>query len=62
MSRARLALLVLLGALALGCEPTIPEGRFACVADDDCPPGLVCRENLARCYRTATPDDAPDGG
>lgn len=45
-------LLVLVG---LGCEPTIPEGRFECVVDEDCPPLLICDVRNERCYR-------PDGG
>jgi len=35
------------------CEPTIPEGRFECDTDADCPPGQVCQLEDDRCY---TPD------
>jgi hypothetical protein len=27
---------------AAGCKATIPSGRFACLDDDDCPPGQRC--------------------
>lgn len=45
------------GALALGlalfgCQPQITEGRFGCVVDEDCPPELVCRPEIGRCYLT----------
>lgn len=63
MARRWLALLLLVSAAAVtGCEAEIPEGRFGCLADEDCPPEMVCRTNVARCYRTRAPDDAPDGG
>lgn len=39
-------------ASALGCEANIPEGRFTCGSNEDCPPGLVCRTNVSRCYET----------
>ncbi|MEC7523901.1 MAG: hypothetical protein VYE22_28730 [Myxococcota bacterium] len=49
----------LLFALALfGCEAEIPEGVFACSEDADCPPELVCRTNVSRCFRTRAPSDA----
>ncbi|HJL16188.1 MAG TPA: hypothetical protein RMH99_11050 [Sandaracinaceae bacterium LLY-WYZ-13_1] len=48
-------LVVLLG----GCEPVIPEGRFACVEDDDCPPGQVCRTRVSRCYETGVDAGPP---
>ncbi len=40
----RVPLLVVVSSilLALGCEFAIPEGRFACSTDSDCPPGLRC--------------------
>lgn len=59
MRRALLAILIGSG-LCLGCEPSIPEGVFACASDDDCPPGWVCRESNDRCYTTADPP--PDAG
>lgn len=63
MPRRWLVLAFLLFApAAIGCEADIPEGRFGCTADDDCPPEMVCRTNVARCYRPRAPDDAPDGG
>jgi len=34
------------------CEPTIPEGRFACESDEDCPDELVCRTRVRRCFST----------
>jgi hypothetical protein len=40
--------LALLGA----CTPTIPEGRFVCSDDDDCPMEMVCRTNVRRCFTT----------
>ena len=49
----RLALLICL--LALGCTPSIPEGRFECDTDEDCPPAFHCETTVDRCY-------APDGG
>lgn len=45
-------LLCLLGA----CEPIVPQGRFACATDEDCPDEMVCRSSRGRCY--ATEDDA----
>ena len=39
--------------LASECEPDIPEGRFECDTDADCPPGQVCQLEDDRCY---TPD------
>jgi hypothetical protein len=47
---------------SLGCEPTVPEGRFACQSDADCPDEMVCRPQVRRCYRShadaGTPSDA----
>jgi len=40
---------------ALGCEASIPEGRFVCESDGDCPPGQLCLLTNERCY-------VPDGG
>jgi hypothetical protein len=34
--------------LALQCVPTVPEGRFRCELDIDCPPNMKCRDQ--RCY------------
>jgi hypothetical protein len=53
-------------ALAVGCEFTIPSGRFACTTDDDCPPGLLCGSD-DRCVvdparlDSGTPRDAGPG-
>ena len=41
--------------LAVGCEASIPDGRFECVADSDCPPGQRCDVERERCVY-------PDGG
>jgi hypothetical protein len=58
-----LPLVLALAPLVHACEPEIPEGRFACTADEDCPPGLVCRTNVARCYASAEAErPPPDGG
>lgn len=46
-----LALTISLLALA-ACEPAIPEGRFACDNDGDCPHAMVCRTNVHRCFST----------
>lgn len=44
-------------ALALlGCA--IPDGRFGCSDDSDCPSGFVCRESDDRCWRTGGELDA----
>ncbi len=48
----RLLLAALLSLLALGCEPTVPEGRFACDTDEDCPDEMVCRLERHRCFVT----------
>ena len=54
---------LLLSLLVLACEPQIPEGRFSCATDEDCPPALVCRANVSRCYATQVDaGPAPDGG
>jgi hypothetical protein len=43
------------------CEPTIPEGRFACESDEDCPDELVCRTRVRRCFSTqADAGPSPD--
>ncbi len=41
--------------IALGCEASVPDGRFACDVDDDCPPGQRCDLDRDRCH-------LPDGG
>jgi hypothetical protein len=43
--------------LLAACTPTLPEGRFACAADEDCPEEMVCRAARGRCYFTPV-----DGG
>lgn len=42
----------MLAVLCLACEPVVPEGRFACTTDEDCPDEMVCRGNVSRCYST----------
>lgn len=68
------ALAWLLGAWlssSLGCSADIPQGRFACDEDDDCPGGWHCVDGL--CYDRAAQDaggaldgssdaDTADGG
>jgi len=51
MFRALIVATLLL--LASECEPDVPEGRFDCDTDADCPPGQVCAPANDRCY---TPD------
>jgi hypothetical protein len=51
--RFALVLLTLLGLI--GCEARIPDGRFACETDGDCPPGQTCRIAVGRCF-------GPDAG
>lgn len=46
-----------LGLIVGACSPPIPEGRFACDQDGDCPSGWFCRTDQ-RCYSTLTPADA----
>lgn len=58
---ARLLALSML-ALAAGCQPTIPEGRYVCTVDEDCPPEFVCRTRSSRCYSTETDAGTSDGG
>jgi hypothetical protein len=36
--------------LASACTPTVPEGRFGCETDEDCPDEMVCRLPRGRCY------------
>ncbi|MCZ7682752.1 MAG: hypothetical protein M5U28_29745 [Sandaracinaceae bacterium] len=51
-----------LSALALGaCTPVVPEGRFACLTDDDCPDEMVCRTERGRCYATRADAGPRDG-
>ncbi len=50
-----------LSALSLGaCTPVVPEGRFACLTDDDCPDEMVCRAERGRCYATRADAAAPE--
>lgn len=58
MSSSLRALWLIACLSSLGCEAEIPEGVFACAADEDCPPELVCRTNVSRCYRTREVADA----
>lgn len=53
--------LVLLLSLA-ACEPTVPEGRFACETDEDCPDELVCRTRVRRCFSTQVDAGPSDSG
>ena len=63
-----LMLPAVMGLVSLtACEPSIPEGRFACESDEDCPDELVCRTRVRRCFssqadagpsRDAGPSDA----
>ena len=50
--RLALVLSALAGLSQLACS--VPEGRFACTTNSDCPSGFVCRAN-GRCH--STPDD-----
>lgn len=46
-----LMLPAVMGLVSLtACEPSIPEGRFACESDEDCPDELVCRTRVRRCF------------
>ncbi|MGE0784519.1 MAG: hypothetical protein AB7S26_02445 [Sandaracinaceae bacterium] len=54
---ARSVLAAVLFGCLLGCEPTVPEGKFACIVDTDCPPDMVCRVPPGRCYLTREPTD-----
>lgn len=39
-----------LALVLVACTPIVPEGRFACLTDDDCPDEMVCRPERGRCY------------
>ena len=41
------------GLLCSFCQTQIPEGRFACDADSDCPPQMSCRDSTGRCHPIA---------
>lgn len=56
MRRAAFSLLVF--ALS-ACEPVVPEGRFACETDDDCPDEMVCRPSRGRCFLTRSDSGPP---
>jgi hypothetical protein len=49
---ASLSLLLMVLTWIPACEPSLPEGRFACEADEDCPDELVCRTRVRRCFST----------
>lgn len=49
---------IVVALAALGCSPTIPEGRFACTNDAMCPEGWSCRGG----YCFDGPGDADAGG
>lgn len=36
--------------LIAACTVTIPEGRFACERDHDCPPAFYCHQDVSLCY------------
>ena len=59
--RAVIASCVVFGLLA--CKADIPDGKYVCVMDGDCPHGFVCRprstDSKLFCYLE---DTAPDGG
>lgn len=55
MPRIALLLEFFIGIVLVACSPPIPDGRFACGQDADCPTGWFCRSDQ-RCY--ATSDDA----
>lgn len=65
--RTSLTALALALALVTGCRAGIPDARFACDDDDDCPAGFTCAGAPLRCYAQldagrrmdATPDRAP---
>lgn len=51
--------LLCLTTLSSGCEIDVPEGRYRCDGDEQCPPDLVCDLSRNRCYRDLP---ARDGG
>ena len=59
---------IALALFTLACEAVIPEGRYACTSDEDCPDEMVCRTHVSRCYHdhadagTAIDAAARDGG
>ncbi len=50
--------LVLSCLMLLGCKATIPDHRFACATDSDCPPGQRCDGD--RCTSERSDGGAPD--
>lgn len=63
----RLCASILVFGLFTACAATVPEGRFACEGDDDCPDEMVCRTDVQRCYATRDEvaedaDERPDAG
>lgn len=47
-----------------GCDPDVPEGRFACAESSQCPAGWACRVDEGLCYRhasTVSPDTGEGG-
>lgn len=62
MRLPRVVLWVLVSLPLVACEATIPEGRFACEADADCPEGMVCRPERLRCFSTLADESGPDAG
>ncbi len=57
MRSVSLALTLLLASCS---RPTIPEGRFACDTNADCPPGLTCADD-GLCRRSEPRDSGIDG-
>ncbi len=44
-----------LALVLAGCTANVPDGRFRCDADAQCPTGLRCRATEHLCYRDVTP-------
>lgn len=56
----RFVLLVLTLVVAIGCEFTIPVGRYPCNVTADCPPNQLCSAGL--CVAMQMDATVPDGG
>lgn len=52
---------LLLVSLA-SCEARVPEGRFACEDDGDCPAEMVCRSPEQRCFSSSHDARQQDDG
>ena len=42
--------------LLAGCSLNIPNGRYACLSETDCPNGYFCWNSDSRCYDTKEPE------